>query len=188
VSTVPELASTDITAYFSGNGGALFDRGLNKGGDIGGNEIVTSLLYNFAPDVDRATIGRVGTPPSPPWTMYYPFYIMNKHTQTTVTDVKIWIYRAMSDPGLALAIGLAPQGLNGICQTLPNQLTAPTGVTFVSPFTETSSTVLKIPILAAGDKHAIWIKQFGNRGMSSIAQATYGIKWVFQRPVTTPGV
>lgn len=182
MSTPPALVASDITAFFSGNGGALFDRPLNKGGDIGANEIVTSLLYNFAPDVSRDLIGYPGTPPGQ-WAMYYPFYLMNKHTATSVTDVKIWIYRAMSDPNLAVGIGFDPAGKNAVIQTIPDQFHAPTGVTFVSPFTETSTNVLKIDLLAPGDKYGIWVKQFGNKGISSIAQASYGIKWSFQRPV-----
>jgi hypothetical protein len=181
MSSTPALVATDITAYFSGIGGALEDRVLNKGGDIGGNEIETSLLYNFAPDADRSIIGPVGTPPGQ-WALYYPFYIKNKHTETSVTDVKIWIYRAMSDPNLAIGIGFDPVGKNGVIQTIPNQLTKPNNVTFVSPFTESSTTVLKIDLLAPGDKQGIWIKQFGNKGIASISQASYGIKWSFQRP------
>lgn len=177
------FVSTDITAYFAGNGGALLDRPLNIGGDIGVNEIVTSLLYNFAPDVSRETIGKIGSPPGQ-WAMYYPFYIKNKHSEVSVTNVKIWIYRAMSDPNLAVAIGFDPAGKNGIIQTIPNQLTAPTGVTFKSPFTQNSTQALVIPLLAAGDKQGIWIKQFGNKGIASIAQASFGIMWSFERPAT----
>jgi hypothetical protein len=182
MSSVPALVASDITAMFSGNGGALFDRPLNLGGDIGVNEIVSSLLYNFAPDVDRPTIGAIGSPPGQ-WALYYPFYLINKHTETPVTDVKIWIYRAMSDPNLAVGIGFDPVGKNGVIQTIPNQLTAPSGVTFKSPFTETATTVLKLDLLAPGDKIGIWVKQFGNKGIASISQASYGIKWSFQRPV-----
>lgn len=175
------LVSTDITAYFSGNGGALLDRPLNKGGDIGVNEIVSSLLYNFAPDVSREVVGKIGGVPGQ-WALYYPFYIYNKSPDVSVTDVKIWIYRAMSDPNLAVSIGFDPVGKNGIIQTIANQLTAPTGVTFKSPFTEGSTQVLTISLLAPGDKQGIWIKQFGNKGIASIAQASYGIMWSFRRP------
>jgi hypothetical protein len=185
MSSTPALVASDITAFFSGIGGSLLDRPLNLGGDIGGNEIVTSLLYNFAPDVSRDVIGPVGTPPGQ-WAMYYPFYIINKHTETTVSNVTIWIYRAMSDPNLAIGIGFDPAGKNGIIQTIPNQLTAPTGVTFKSPFTEASTTALKIDTLAPGDKQGIWVKQFGNKGIRSIAQASYGIKWSFALPATDP--
>ena len=186
VTTPVTFVATNITAFFSGLGGALEDRVLNKGGDIGGNEIVTSLLYNFAPDADRDLIGPPGGP-SGQWALYYPFYLINTHPTETVVNVKIWIYRAMSDPNLALAIGLDPAGKNGIAQTIANQTVSPTGVTFVSPFTETSSTVLTIPTFAAGDKQCIWIKQFGNKGIASIPQVSYGLKWSFQRAVENVG-
>lgn len=182
----PAFVATDLTAFFAGNGDALEDRVLNLGGDIGVNEIVTSLLYNFAPDADRSLIGNPGGPRGQ-WALYYPFYLKNKHPTQTIVNVKIWIYRAMSDPNLAIAIGFDPAGKNGVAQTIADQTTAPTGVTFKSPFTETSSTVLTIPVFAAGDKQAIWIKQFGNKGISSIPQASYGIKWSFQREVENVG-
>lgn len=177
----PALVSTDITAYFTGVGGALLDRDKNLGGDIGVNEIVTSLLYNVAPDAQRDVIGRIGSPPGQ-WALYYPFYIKNKHEETAVTDIRIWIYRAASDPNLAVSIGLDPAGKNSVIQTIPNQLTPPTGVTFKSPFTKLSTTALTIPLLAPGDKYGVWVKQFGNRGMGSISQASYGIMWSFKRP------
>lgn len=186
MSTPPPFVATNITAFFSGVGGALENRVLNKGGDVGANEIVTSLLYNFAPDANRDLIGPVGGPRGQ-WALYYPFYIVNTHESQTVTSVKIWIYRAMSDPNLAVAIGLDPAGKNGVAQTIPDQTTPPTGVNFVSPFTEVSSTVLKIDLLAAGDKQAIWVKQYGNMGIATISQASYGIKWSFQRLADNPG-
>jgi hypothetical protein len=186
VTTPIPFVATNITAFFSGLGGALEDRELNLGGDVGSNEIVTSLLYNFAPDADRIIIGDPGGPRGQ-WALYYPFYLVNTHPTQTVVNVKIWIYRAMSDPNLALAIGFDPVGKNGVAQTIPNQTTAPTGVTFVSPFTEVSSTVLNINTFAAGDKQCIWIKQFGNKGIASIPQASYGIKWSFQREVENVG-
>jgi len=79
-----------------------------------------------------------------------------------------------------VAIGLDPAGKNGVAKIIPNNTTAPAGVTFVSPFTEAASTVLKIPIFAAGDKQAVWVKQFGNKGIDSLPQVSYGIKWSFE--------
>lgn len=186
MSSVPELVQTDITAFFSGAGGALEKRVLNLGGDIGANEIETSLLYNIAPDADRSIVGPIGGPRGI-WNIYYPFYLYNKHPETTVINVKIWIYRASSDPNIATAIGFDPAGKNGIAQTIPNIFTAPTGVTFVSPFTETSTQVLKIDTFAAGDKQAIWVKQYGNKGIDSIPQVSYGIKWSFEKIVDNVG-
>ena len=186
MSTPDPFVPSDFTAFFSGNGGALENRVLNTGGDIGVNEVVTSLLYNIAPDANRDIIGPVGGPRGQ-WAIYYPFYLKNKHNTQTIQNIKIWIYRASSDPNIAVAIGFDPAGKNGIAQTIADVYTAPTGVTFVSPFTETSSTVLKIPLLAAGDKQAIWVKQFGNKGIASIAQVSYGIKWSFQTLVENTG-
>lgn|GEM_PF-4763311 len=178
------FAAEDITAVFPENAGALELRELNLGGDIGADEIVTSLLYNFAPDADRDIVGIVGSQPGL-WSLYYGFYLLNKHPDQTVTDVKIWIYRAMSDPNLAVSIGFDPVGKNGVAQTIPDQLTAPTGVTFKSPFTEVSTTVLTIPVFSPGDKQFVWVRTFGNKGIASISQASYGIKWSFQRPAET---
>lgn len=175
------LASTDITAFFTGNGGALLDRDNNLGGDIGVNEIVTSLLYNFVPDVDRDIVGAIGSPAGL-WTIYAPFYIYNKSPDTPVTNVKIWIYRAPSDPNVGVSIGFDPVGRNGIMQTIANKQAAPHNVTFKSPFTQNSTSILAIPLLDAGDKYGVWVKVFGNKGMASIAQASFGIMWSFDRP------
>lgn len=179
MSTPPPFLPSDIGAFFTGTGGALENRVLNLGGDIGANEIVTSLLYNVAPDADRTIVGPVGGPRGQ-WAIYYPFYLLNKHESQTVLNIKIWIYRAPSDPNIGVAIALDPAGKNGIARTIPNNTTAPTGVTFVSPFTEAATTVLKIPIFAAGDKQAVWVKQFGNKGIDSLPQVSYGIKWSFE--------
>ena len=186
VTPIPDLVATDITAYFAGTGGALEHRVENLGGDIGANEIVTSLLYNISPDVDRDIVGPIGGPRGQ-WAKYYPFYLFNKHPETPVINVRIWIYRASSDPNVATAIGFDPAGKNGVAQTIPNQDTPPTGVTFVSPFTESATTVLKIPLLAPGDKQAVWVKVFGNKGIDSIPQVSYGIKWSFELIQDDPG-
>ena len=179
MSTPPPFLPTDMGAFFTGTGGALENRVLNLGGDIGPTEIVTSLLYNIAPDANRDIVGPIGGPRGQ-WAIYYPFYLLNKHESETVINVKIWIYRAPSDPNIGVAIGLDPAGKNGVAKIIPDNYTAPAGVTFTSPFTEASTTVLKIPIFAAGDKQAVWVKQFGNKGIDSLPQVSYGIKWSFE--------
>lgn len=175
----PAFVPTDLGAFFTGVGGALENRVLNLGGDIGPTEIVTSLLYNIAPDADRSTVGPIGGPRGT-WNIYYPFYLKNKHEAQTLLNIKIWIYRAPSDPNIGVAIGFDPAGKNGVAKVIPDIFTAPAGVTFKSPFTETATTVLTIDTFAAGDKQAIWVKQFGNKGIDSIPQVSYGIKWSYQ--------
>lgn len=177
------FVSTMITAYMPENTAALLERDKNLGGDIGSNEIVTSLLYNFAPDIDRDTIGKPGVKPGQ-WAIYYLFYLYNKSVESTVQNVTMWIYRAPSDPNIGVALGLDPVGKNGVAQHIPNKTTPPTGVTFKSPMTATSTTVIKLDVLAPGDKLPVWVKCFGNKGIETISQVSYGIMFKFLRPAS----
>lgn len=180
------LNSTDISFFFTTGGGPLGFRSSNLGGDISAlsdAEIVSSQFYNWAPDPQRSTIGNIGSTGT--WNMYFPGYVYNKNTNSvTVTSLKMWIYKNVNNTNLGIKIGKDPVGKNGIMQTIPNQTTKPTGVTFYQPFAETDFFVLTLDSLSAGDKWPFWVNLYGNKGIASIAAVRFGLMVSFQRPVS----
>jgi len=85
---------------------------------------------------------------------YRCIYIENTHASTSA-QVKVWVD---TDPaGSDVEIALGSSGKNGTEQTVADEDTAPTGVSFSAP--TSIATALDLGTLAAGDHYAIWIKR-----------------------------
>lgn len=80
-------------------------------------------------------------------------YVLNKHATDTATDVRVWVKQS-TPAGDEIDIGLGTSAVSGTEQTVGNELTAPSGVTFSHPLTYASSLV--IGNLTAGQWKALW--------------------------------
>lgn len=177
--------STDLAFFWSANGGPDDARDLNLGGVISATEIIHGGKYNWAPDVPRTVLGPVGS--SGTWYMYFPFYIKNNHASITVTDVYMEVYKDSSNINVDIKFGKDPAGQNGTAQTIANNTTEPTNVSWqnavdyifgfpiVNTLTISSS-------MAPGDYVPAWFSTYGPKGISSIPAVTFGIKCTFTRP------
>ncbi|MDN5844788.1 MAG: hypothetical protein L0H53_00765 [Candidatus Nitrosocosmicus sp.] len=180
--------STDLSFWFSTGGGPAELRELNLGGAISATaEIVHSTEQNWAPDIPRTVVGAIGTAGT--WSMYFPFYVKNKHASITVTDVALTVLSDVSGINVAMQMGFDPAGKNGTCQTIVNQTTSPTGVTFDDPITVlfggwfSETTVWNAAAsLAPDDNVPMWIRLYGPKGVSSIPVIKFTLKASFIRP------
>lgn len=75
---------------------------------------------------------------------------------------KLWLSANTVDVDTQIAIGLGTSAVNGTEQTIANENTAPTTVTFSEPATE--GTGLTLPTLAAAAHQAIWLRRTVNAG------------------------
>ncbi len=78
------------------------------------------------------------------------------------TNMVVWLSGNTVDVDTQVAIGLGTSAVDGIEQTVANENTAPTTVTFSEPATE--GTGLSIGTLAAGSSKAVWLRRTVNAG------------------------
>ncbi len=86
---------------------------------------------------------------------YRCFYVHNNNSSLTLQNAVIWIQT--NTTGNRIAIGLGSSAINGTEQTVANEDTAPTSVTFSQPATKAAGIALgNIP---AGQHRAVWIRR-----------------------------
>lgn len=86
---------------------------------------------------------------------YRCIYVHNNHGSLTLQDAVIWI--DTNTTGNRIAIGLGTSAVNATEQTVANEDTAPSGVTFSQPANKGAGIALgNIP---AGQHRAVWIRR-----------------------------
>jgi len=128
---------------------------------VDGGVITSGLLHNLWDDVteDETESGD---------TEYRCWYLRNNHPTETWYNVKIWISRQPAS-GIQVAIGLDPAGVGdgtntGVATTIPDESTAPEGVSFSSP--DSKENALVIGDLGPGQAQAIWVRRHVPAGTS----------------------
>lgn len=84
-------------------------------------------------------------------------YVKNTHGTLIAIGVKFWVQANTPSADTTIDIGLGTSAVSGTEQTVANENTAPTGVTFSAPTVEASGLV--IGDLAPGATKAIWIRR-----------------------------
>lgn len=87
-------------------------------------------------------------------------YVHNNNGSLTYLGPRIWIQTNTPSADTDVAIGLGTSAVNGTEQTVANENTAPTSVTFSSPANEAAG--LAIGDIPAGQHRAIWIRRTVN--------------------------
>ena len=163
------IASTDIPYRLTG-GAANTDPNASLGGamsTVAGGLIADGVLNNLWDNVDgdESAAGDVE---------YRCIAITNEDATRTLEAVRTW-FNALSNSGdVTYAIGLAPQGKNGTPETLTDESTAPTGVTFTSPTDKASG--LDLTNLAPGDFFALFVRRTVTAGASALDNNTYQLR------------
>ena len=80
-------------------------------------------------------------------------------------SAKIWIVTNTPSTDTSIEIALGSSAVNGTEQTIANENTAPTGVTFSTP--SSLGTALSIGDIPAGQHKAVWIKRIVNAGAAA---------------------
>lgn len=146
---MPPIAGTDIDFHLSGGAGNS-DPNASLGGAISTTQIVAASLHNLFDIVsgDEASAGDVE---------YRCFYIKNAHGTLAMQNTEIWVQTETPSGDSDEEIGLGTSAINGTEQTVANEATAPSGVTFAQANGEGAS--LSIGNIPAGQHKAIWIKR-----------------------------
>lgn len=139
------IVNADIDYFHSAGGPAL-----SIGGAISATEVTDATLHNMF-DIVSSTESTDGH------TDYRCEYVKNSHGTLTLQSAVVWIQTITPSTDTVCAIGLGSSGVNGIEQTIADELTPPVGVTFTSPTTEGAG--LSIGDIPAGQHMAIWIRR-----------------------------
>lgn len=151
------IISTDIVYRLSG-GAANADPLLS----LGGAKSSVAASTNIYDDVTsaEATAGDIE---------YRCIYIHNAHATLSYLAPKVWVQANTPSADTTVAIGLGTSGLNATEQTVANENTAPTSVTFSSPID--FATGLQMVDIPAGQHYPIWIRRTVNAAAAAVADS-----------------
>jgi hypothetical protein len=128
-------------------------------GGIKSSTAWTTTLFDDVPSAE-ATAGSVE---------YRCFYVHNANATLTLIAPKVWIASNTTSATTTVAIGLGSSVQGGTEQTVVNETTAPSAVTFAEPADFASGITLgDIP---AGGHRAIWIRRTVSAGTAAIADS-----------------
>lgn len=108
-------------------------------------------------------------------TEYRCIYVKNTHGSLTLQNAKTWIQTNTPSTDTAVEIGLGTSAVNGTEQTVANENTAPSGVTFSSAAGEGNA--LSIGNIPSGQHKAVWIKRIVNSAAAAYNDDSYVISY-----------
>jgi hypothetical protein len=139
------IASTDIQYRLSGGAG-----NTSPAASLGGAKSTTAAGANIFDDVASAEAA-VGD------TEYRCLYVHNAHGSLTLVGAVLWIQANTPSPATTFDVGVGTSAVNGTEQTVADENTAPSGVTFVAAATQGAGVALgDIP---AGQSRAVWVRR-----------------------------
>lgn len=161
------ITSTDIKLRLSG-GAANSNPNASLGGAKSTTEMGTALhnLFDIVSD-GETTAGD---------TEYRCIYIHNAHATLTMQSTRVWISSNTPSTDTQAEIGLGTAAINGTEQTVADESTAPTGVTFGLAANEGAA--LTIGDIPPGQHKAVWVKRVVAEGAAAYNddQATISVK------------
>ena len=159
------IVGTDIKEYRStfSNGGID-----SLGGAITATEIVDNTTHNIW-DLVSSTESSSGD------TEYRCIYMKNTHGTLTLQSAKVWIQTQTPSTDTSVEIGLGTSAVNGTEQTVANESTAPSGVTFSTAANEGAA--LSIGNVPAGQHKAIWIKRIVSAAAAAANDDSYVLSY-----------
>lgn len=142
------IAPTDIEFRLSG-GGSDTDPNASLGGAKSSTEIGTSLhnLFDIVGSAESAAGG----------TKYRCFYVYNAHATLDLENAVIFIQSNTPSADTSVEIAVGSSAVNGTEQTVANESTAPTGVTFSAA--ANLGAALALGTIPAGEHRAVWVKR-----------------------------
>lgn len=158
------ILSTEIRLMLSG-GSANTDPLASLGGAASATAVTGATLWDAVSGAEAASGD----------TEYRCVYVKNTNGTLTALGAVIFIQANTPSPDTTLDIGLGTSAVNGTEQTVANENTAPTGVTF-SP-AATQGAALSIGDLAPNATKAVWIRRTVNPGAAA-ANDTFTLRVV----------
>ncbi len=150
------ITATDIVFRLSG-GASNASGDASLGGALSSNAVSSSVnaLFDYVSG-DESAAGD---------TEYRCIYVRNSHASLTLYGTKVWVASNTPSSDTEAAIGLGTSAVNGTEQTVANENTAPTGVTFGLAANEGAA--LSIGDLAPGAHKAIWVRRVVTAGAAA---------------------
>lgn len=102
---------------------------------------------------------------------YRCFYIHNANADATLTLIapKVWIQANTPSETTTVAVGLGSSAQGGIEQTVDDETTAPTEISFTEP--DDFAGGIALGDIPAGGHRAVWIRRTVNAGTAAIADS-----------------
>jgi hypothetical protein len=147
------ITSADIEYRLSG-GASNDDPDAALGGAMSSEVVPTAQFDNVS--ASQAESGSVE---------YRCFYVLNTHDTLTLENAAIWIQANTSGSDTAIALGAGTAAIDGTEQTIANEATAPTGVTFSAAADEGAA--ISLGNLGPGSSKSVWIRRTVNEGASA---------------------
>lgn len=151
------IVSTDIKYRLSGGAS-----NTDPAAALGGAKSSTDAASTIFDDVSsaEATAGDIE---------YRCIYVHNNHGTLTLQGAKVWIQTQTPRADTDVAIGLGSSAVNGTEQTVANEGTAPTSVTFSAPSSFAGG--LTIGDIPAGQHKAVWVRRTVNAGAAAASDS-----------------
>lgn len=103
---------------------------------------------------------------------YRCIYVHNAHATLTLIGAKVWIDTNTASTDTQIAIGLGSGAIDATEQTVADEATAPSGVTFSEPANLAAG--LSIGDLGPGAHKAVWLRRTVNEGAAA-SNDTYAL-------------
>lgn len=150
------IVSTDIQYRLSG-GASNSDPAASLGGVKS-----STAASNYFDDVSSAEASAGDTE-------YRCVYVHNAHATLTLIGAKVFIQTNTPSSDTDVAIGLGSSAINGTEQTVADEGTAPSGVSFSAPTTYAGG--LAIGDLAPGAHKAVWVRRTVNAAAAAYSDS-----------------
>lgn len=152
------IITADFVARLSGGAG-----NASGNASLGGakSSTVASSTVDQLFDAVSAAEAAAGT------VEYRCIYLHNANGADTMTNARVWVSSNTPLAGTTLDIGVGTAAVNGTEQTIANETTAPTSVTFSAP--TTASAGLALGTIPPGQHKAIWLRRTVTAGAGSSA-------------------
>jgi hypothetical protein len=154
------IASSDIKYRLSG-GAANSDVNASLGGAKSSVEVVDNTDNNLFDDVSDVE--------------YRCIYVHNGHASLELTNAVVWIQSDTTGADSDISIGVGTAAVNATEQTVANESTAPSGVSF-SDAAVSRATGLSLGSLPNGQHKAVWIRRTISAGSTPQAADTASIQ------------
>lgn len=160
------IITNDLKFYLSG-GTTNVNPNNSLGGarsTVGGGVQVSGTLNNMWPDIGNVESADGST-------KYRCIYVRNDNVEFTWSNAKIWVSTLTASTSDEIDIAIGSAAINATEQTIANETTAPTSVTFSRPTTK--GTGLNIGTLTAGQHRSIWLRRVVQPGATQISNNFY---------------
>lgn len=157
------IASTDIVTRLSG-GASNTDPMASLGGAKSSTALTNNSLNNLYAD-------SLGTESAAGSTKYRAVYIHNAHGSLTMLNSRVYITGNTPSTDDTIAVGVGSAAINGTEQTVSDENTAPTSVTFSTTAVDYASG-LALGDIPSGQHKAIWFRRVITAGASAFDNDT----------------